>query len=120
MNMKNQVKIGSKNESDGEMDLEAKLIYAFEETENCRRRNKSLKGQLSRYQEELNSKEEEVKTLQEELHNSKQQVMASMMEAESLKQEVEFIEEVKKIKDRLTVSEKFKEINGSLNKVLIL
>ena len=76
---------GSKDESDGEVDLEAELIYALEEIEKCRRRKKSLEGQLSKYQEEIKSKEEEVKTLQEELHNSKQQVMASMKEAPGIK-----------------------------------
>ena len=61
----------------------------------------------------------EVKTLQEELHNSRQQVLDSMKEAEILKKEVvEFKEEVKKLKDQLTVSEKFKEIIEALNQVL--
>ena len=46
--------------------------------------------------------------------------MDSMKEVETLKQEVEFMEEVKKIKDRLTVSEKFKESTEALNKVLNL
>ena len=46
----------SKDESDGEVYPEAKLIYALEEIEKCRRRNKSLKGQLSKYQEEIKSK----------------------------------------------------------------
>ena len=44
-----------------------------------------------------------------------------MEEVKSLKQEVfEFKEEVKKLKDQLTISEKFKESNEALNKVLIL
>ena len=47
---------GSKDESDGEVDLEVELIYALEEIEKCRRRKKSLEGQLSKYQEEIKSK----------------------------------------------------------------
>ena len=44
-----------------------------------------------------------------------------MEEVRSLKQEVvEFKEEVKKLKDQLTVSEKFKESTEALNKVLSL
>ena len=47
--------------------------------------------------------------------------MASMKEVESLKQEVvEFKEEVKKLKDQLIVSEKFKGSTEALNKVLSL
>ena len=111
----------SKDNSDGEVDLEDELIYALQEIEKCRRRNKYLKGKLSKYQEEINSKEEEVRTLQEELHNSKKQVMASMREVESLKQEVaEFKEEVKKLKDQLNVSEKLNISIEALNKVIIL
>ena len=68
------------DESDEEVDLEVELLYALEEIEKCRRKKISLKGQLSKYQEELNSKEEEVKTLQEEMHNSRQQAMVSMKE----------------------------------------
>ena len=33
---------GSKDESDGEVDLEAELIYALEEIEKCRKMNKYL------------------------------------------------------------------------------
>ena len=78
------------------MDLEAELISALEEIEKCRRRNKYLKEQLSKYKE---SKEEEVKTIQEKLHNSRQQAMVSMKEVKSLKQEVDnFKGEVKRIK----------------------
>ena len=47
---------GSKDESDVEVDLEVEIIYALEEIEKCRIRNKYLKGQLSKYQEELKSK----------------------------------------------------------------
>ena len=44
-----------------------------------------------------------------------------MKEVKSLKQEfVEFKEEVKKLKDQLTVSEKFKESTEALNKVFSL
>ena len=44
-----------------------------------------------------------------------------MEEVKSLKQEVvEFKEEVKKLKDQLTISEKFKESTEALNKVLSL
>ena len=44
-----------------------------------------------------------------------------MKEVKSLKQEVvEFKEEVKKLKDQLTVSEKFKESTEALNKLLSL
>ena len=79
------------------------------------RRNKYLKGQLSKYQEE------EFKTLEEELHNSKQQVMDIMKEVERLKQEVvEFKEEVMKLKDQLNVSEKLNRSIEALNKVIIL
>ena len=80
-----------------------------------------MKGQLSKYQEEINSKEEEFKTLQEELHNSKQQVMSGMKEAERLEQEVdEFKKELKKLKYHLTISENFKECTEALNKLLNL
>ena len=84
-------------------------------------KNSSLKEKWSKYQEEKNSKEEEVKTLQEDLHNSRQQMMASMEEAKNLKQEIaKFKEEIKKLKYRQTVNEKFKESSEALNKVLIL
>ena len=44
-----------------------------------------------------------------------------MEEVKSLKKEVvEFKEEVKKLKDQLTISEKFKESTKALNKVLSL
>ena len=92
------------------MDLEVELISALEEIEKCRRRNKYLKEQLSKYKEEKKSKEEEVKTLQEELHNSRQQAMVSMKEDESLKQEVgNFKGEVKRLKNQQTINEKFRE-----------
>ena len=57
----------SDDESDveGEVYLEAELITTLEEIEKCRRRDKSLKEQLSKYKEEKKSNEEEVKTLQE-------------------------------------------------------
>ena len=43
----------SNDESDVEVevDLEVELINALEEIEKCRRRNKSLKQQLSKYKE---------------------------------------------------------------------
>ena len=68
-----------------------------------------------KYLREQKSKEEEFNTLKVELHNSRQQTMDSMKEFESLKQEfVEFKEEVKKLKDRMTISENFKEkLQGS-------
>ena len=62
------------------MYLEDELISSLEEIEKCRRRNKYLKEQLSKYKEENKSKEEEFKTLQEGLHNSIQQAMVSMEE----------------------------------------
>ena len=40
----------------GEVDLEDKLISALEEIVKCRRKNKSLKEQLSKYKEEQQSK----------------------------------------------------------------
>ena len=44
-----------------------------------------------------------------------------MEEVKSLKQEVvEFKEEVKKLKDQLTISDKFKESSEALNKFLSL
>ena len=47
--------------------------------------------------------------------------MTSMKAVKSLKQEVvEFKEEVKKLKDQLTISDKFKESTGALNKILSL
>ena len=95
------------------MEIEAQYMAIVDEIEECRKKDKVLKGKLSKL--------EEVKTLQEELHSSRQQVLASMEEVKSLKQEVvEFKEEVKKLKDQLTVSEKFKESTGVLNKVLSL
>ena len=103
------------------MDIESQYMAVVDEIEKCRKKNKVLKGKLSKYQEDKKSKEEEFKTLQEELHNSRQQVLASMKEVKSLKQEVvEFKEEVKKLKDQLTVSEKFKESTEELNKFLNL
>ena len=69
----------------GEVELEVELISALEEIEKCIRRNKYLKGKLSKYKEEHKSKEEEVKTLQEELHNSRQKVMVGLKEAEIFK-----------------------------------
>ena len=56
----------------GQVDLEDELISALEEIEKCRRRNKYLKEQLSKYKEEHKSKEDEIKTIQEEMHNSRQ------------------------------------------------
>ena len=48
MGIENQT---SDDESDveGEVDVEAELISALEEIEKCRRRNKYLKEQLSKY-----------------------------------------------------------------------
>ena len=46
-----------------EVALEAELISDLEEIEKCRRMNKSLKEQLSKYKEEHKSKEGEFKTL---------------------------------------------------------
>ena len=101
---------GSKDELYGELDLEVEFLYALEEIEKCRIRNKYLKEQLSKYKEEQKSKEEEFKTLQEELHNSRQQVMVTIKEAEILKQEVDnFKGEVKRLKDQQTINDKFKE-----------
>ena len=68
------------------MDIESQYKAAVDEIEKCRKKNKVLKENLSKYQEEKKSKEEEVKTLQEELCNSRQQVLASMKEVKRLKQ----------------------------------
>ena len=46
------------------MDIEAQYMVVVDEIEKCRKKNKVLKGKLSKYQEEKNSKEDEVKTLQ--------------------------------------------------------
>ena len=103
------------------MDIESQYMAVVYEIEKCRKNNKVLKGKLSKYQEENNSKRDEVKTLQEELCNSRQQVLSSMEEVKSLKQEVvELKEEVKKLKYQLTIRDKFKESTEALNKVLSL
>ena len=84
-------------------------------------KNKYLKENLSKYQEEQDSKEKEFKTLQEELHNSRQQMLVNKEEVKSLKQKVvEFKEDVRKLKYQLNVSEKFKESIEALNKVINL
>ena len=73
------------------MDIASQYMADVDEIEKCRKKNKVLKGKLS--------KEEEFKTLQVRLHNSRQQVLDSMEDVKSLKQEVvEFKVEVKKLK----------------------
>ena len=95
---------------EGEVDLQVEIISSLEEIEKCRRRNKSLKEQLSKYKEEKKSKEEEFKTLQEELHNSRQQMMVSMKEVKRSKLEVGNLKgEVKMLKYQQTINEKFRE-----------
>ena len=46
-------------------------------------KNKYLKENMSKFQGEQKSKEEEVKTLQKELHNLRQQAMYTMKEVET-------------------------------------
>ena len=89
--------IGTTNlDEESEVGIESQYMVVVDEIEKCRKKNKVLKGKLS--------KEEEVKTLQKELRNSRQQVLSSMEEVKILKEEVvEFKEEVKKLKDQLIV-----------------
>ena len=67
------------------MNLETKLISSFEQLRKSRRENKYLEEKFSKYQEEKNPNEDEVKTLREELYIAIQHMMASMEETESLK-----------------------------------
>ena len=102
--------VTSEDDSDveGEVDLKAKLVSAFEELRKSRMKNNSLKEFFLKYLEEQKSKEE-VKTFQEELHNSRQQIMASIKEAKSLKQVVKFKRELERLKYQQYANEKLKE-----------